>query len=196
MKKKLVILCAAAGMLSTPLLYSHCQMPCGIYHDDMIFDQIDQYVETMYKGITMLEENDFNTVKDRCDLVRWVCLKDHESDEIAALINTYFLQQKIKPGEPDTPKKLEAAHRLLFYLVQMKQHVDKKILQSFSEEWDKFKLMFHVAGYECRVGKMNWEKREKQIEEMKKEEAAKAAQAGQQQAPQQPASAEKANAKP
>ena len=27
-------------------LTAHCQMPCGIYHDSMVYDQIDQYAET------------------------------------------------------------------------------------------------------------------------------------------------------
>lgn len=141
-------------------------MPCGIYHDDMVFDQIDQYVETMYKGITVISDNKFTTVADRNELVRWVGLKEHESDDAAHLITTYFLQQKIKPGESDTPKRLESAHRLLFLLVAIKQNVDLDMLQDFSDEWDKFKTMFHVEGYECKMENIKLKKRaelEKQV---------------------------------
>lgn len=130
---------------------SHCQMPCGIYHDDMVFDQVDQYVETMVKAVTVLTDNKFMTVIERNAFVRWVMQKDRHSDEIATLFTTYFLQQKIKPGETDTPKRLESLHKMLFLLVQIKQSVDLKMVNDFYEEWERFKLMFHIQGYECKM---------------------------------------------
>jgi len=35
-------------------LTAHCQMPCGIYQDAMIYDLIDQYAETMVKAVTVM----------------------------------------------------------------------------------------------------------------------------------------------
>src|SRR5947207_1435893 len=113
MKKKIFIGILAAGLCHIGLIQAHCQMPCGIYHDDMVFDQIDQYVETMYKGISVLDDNKFANVKDKNEFVRWIIQKEKASDEAAALITEYFLQQKIKPNEEDTVKKLTAAHKLL-----------------------------------------------------------------------------------
>src|SRR5205085_11755115 len=88
-------------------LNAHCQMPCGIYHDDMVYDQIDQYVETMFKGTSVLAKNKFSTNAERNEFVRCVCNKERMSDELANLLTTYFLQQKIKPNEDDTPARLE-----------------------------------------------------------------------------------------
>lgn len=132
-------------------LLSHCQMPCGIYHDEMVFDQIDQYVETMVKGMSILHENKFNTVQTHNEFIRWVILKETSSNEIASLLTTYFLQQKIKPDESETAKRVLSAHKLLFYLVQIKQASDLAIVNDFYEEWEKFKLMFHIENYKCRV---------------------------------------------
>jgi len=154
MKKRLLTFGIALTLLGQGVLSAHCQMPCGIYHDDMVFDQIDQYIETMYKGITVLNDNKFDSVKDKNEFVRWVIQKEKASDEAANLILTYFLQQKIKPGEADTQKRLAGAHELLFLIVQIKQNVDKKILESFSHEWESFKLMFHREGYECEMEKI------------------------------------------
>lgn len=168
MKKRLFMLGLTAALLFSQNLKAHCQMPCGIYHDDMVFDQIDQYVETMYKGITVISDSKFTTIGDRNETIRWVGLKEKESDETARLLTTYFLQQKIKPGEPDTAKRLESAHRLLFLLVAIKQNVDLDMLQDFSDEWDKFKTMFHVEGYECKMENIKLKKRaelEKQVKE-------------------------------
>lgn len=145
-------------------LISHCQMPCGIYHDDMVYDQIDQYVETMYKGISVLSNSKFSDAKERNEYIRWVILKEKASDEVASLLTQYFLQQKIKVGEADTPKRLTAVHNLLTDLVVIKQNVDLKFVEDFSTEWEKFKLMFHRAGYECDMEKIKL----KQIEMKKK----------------------------
>ena len=135
-------------------LSSHCQMPCGIYHDDMVYDQIDQYVETMYKCMSVMNHSKFGDAKERNEYIRWVIQKEKSSDEVAALLTQYFLQQKIKVGEADTIKRLSAVHNLLVDLVVIKQNVDLKFVEDFSTEWEKFKLMFHRVGYECDMEKI------------------------------------------
>lgn len=158
------------AIYSQASLSAHCQMPCGIYHDDMVYDQIDQYVETMFKGTSMLVKNKFDTPWDRNEFTRWVYNKEKMSDALADLLTSYFLQQKIKPGEDDTPERLESAHKLLFLLVQIKQNTDRKFVEDFADEWDKFKLMFHVEGYACQIETLRLRKLElerKKLQESK-----------------------------
>lgn len=149
--------------------YSHCQMPCGIYHDDMVYDQIDQYVETMYKAMWELNELKLDTPKERNQFVRWVMQKDKNSDEAAELLCYYFLEQKIKPDEPDTLKRLVSLHKLLFLTVQIKQNVDIEIVKQFKKEWDDFKLMFHREGYKCEMEKKEFEKLDQLRKQKEKE---------------------------
>lgn len=151
-------------------LQAHCQMPCGIYHDDLVYDQVDQYVETMYKGLTMLNDSKFDTVHSKNEFVRWVINKEKSSDEVAQLLTSYFLQQKIKPGEEDTDKRLRLTHRLLVMLVLIKQNTDRKFVEDFSAEWDKFKLMFHIEGYECELEKRKLKQREEALKAQKEHE--------------------------
>lgn len=151
-----------AAALNTSSLSAHCQMPCGIYHDDMVFDQIDQYVETMYKAISILKENKSQTPKDRNEFIRWVMQKETASDEAAGIITKFFLQQKIKPDEDDTVKRISTAHKLLCLLVGIKQNVDLNMVEQFADQWEKFKLMFHVEGYECKVEQIKLRKRQEQ----------------------------------
>lgn len=160
MLKRIFLLPFLALSLAHGQLTAHCQMPCGIYHDDVVYDLIDQYVETMYKGISVLNNSKFSTVKEKNEFVRWVYEKETSSDQMAKLITEYFLQQKIKVGEQDTPKRLLAAHKLLFMLVTIKQNVDLDFIKDFSNEWDQFKLMFHRESYECDMEKINFKKRE------------------------------------
>lgn len=151
MKKTIFILSMIGVLYGQGMLNAHCQMPCGIYHDEMVYGQIDQYVETMFKGITMLNSNKFDNAWDRNEFVRWVIQKEKASDDVAELFTKYFLQQKIKPGEDDTVKRISSVHHMLFLLVQIKQNVDRKLIDEFADEWEKFKLMFHVENYECKV---------------------------------------------
>lgn len=148
------------GAFSLSSLAAHCQMPCGIYHDAMVYDQIDQFVETMVKGMTVIKDNKFSTPQERNELVRWVNSKEEACDEVAHILTFYFLQQKIKPGEETSTEQLESVHRLLFYLVTIKQTADLKAVSNFDSEWEKFKLFFHVQGYQCAVEKKSlkeWE---------------------------------------
>lgn len=134
-------------------LHAHCQLPCGIYHDDMVYEEIDQYVETMFKGVSVLDENKFSTPTEKNQIIRWIINKEESSNGIATRITEYFLQQKIKPGEEDTDRKLRSAHKLLFLLVQIKQNVSLKIIKDFNDEWENFKLLFHSKDYECEMEK-------------------------------------------
>lgn len=149
-------------------------MPCGIYHDEMVYTQIDQYAETMYKAVAVLNDLHQDDVKEKNDFVRWVMQKETASDEIAGVICRYFLMQKIKPNEEDTAKKLVEAHKLLFGIVQIKQNTDIKFVEAFTDDWEKFKLMFHVEGYECKIDVLRIKKREaeqKRLAEAEKQKA-------------------------
>lgn len=154
----------------TSNLIAHCQMPCGIYHDNMVYDQIDQFVETVYKGITVLNESKFSTVREKNEFVRWVGEKEKSCNEAANLLTVFFLQQKIKPGEEDTVKRLVSAHKLLFLLVAIKQNTDLDFVKQFNEEWEKFKLMFHREGYECMMEKREFQ----ELDALRKSQAEKA----------------------
>lgn len=173
MLKKFAAGLALSALTMTSSLQAHCQMPCGIYHDDMVYDQIDQFVETVYKGMSIINENKIGTPKEKNEMVRWVVQKEKCCNEAADMITTYFLQQKIKPGEDDTVKRLVSAHKLLFLMVAIKQNTDLDYVKQFNEEWERFKLMFHREGYECEMEKKSFEDlnklREAQAEKAKKE---------------------------
>jgi nickel superoxide dismutase len=125
-------------------LNAHCQMPCGIYNDQMIYDQVDQYFETMAKAVHYLKNHNSNNLQDKNQFVRWILTKEKESDEVARTLTTFFLQQKVSPSdEPETTALVKSLHKLLFLLVQIKQTIDLEIVHEFGKEWDHFKQLFH-----------------------------------------------------
>lgn len=163
---------AAAFLLCTGgkfHLAAHCQMPCGIYHDDMVYGQIDQFIETVYKGISVMNDSKFSTVREKNEFIRWVMQKEKSCNDTADLILRYFIQQKIKPDEDDTVKRLVSAHNLLFMLMTIKQNTDLDFVKQFNAEWEKFKLMFHREGYECEMEKKEFQ----EIDNLKKAQEVK-----------------------
>jgi len=126
----------------TSSLSAHCQMPCGIYDDQMVYDEVNQFYLTMFKAVKALQNNKFNSDEDRNQFIRWVMTKERLCNEIAMLLTTYFFQQKIMPID-DNIDMVKSLHRLLFQLVAIKQNVDIKIVKDFGKEWDHFKVLFH-----------------------------------------------------
>lgn len=171
--KKLLFIAAAITILAHGNLMAHCQLPCGIYHDEMVFEEIDQYVETTYKAISVMLENKFDTVVDKNQFIRWTMEKEESSNLVARRLMEYFLQQKIKPGnDPETTAKVAAVHRLLFGLVQIKQNVDLSLVKKFGEEWEQFKLLFHSKDYECTMDMKRFEEEKAKFEETQKKKGA------------------------
>lgn len=148
LKKTLFAVTALFASYSLPLS-AHCQMPCGIYHDQMVYDQVDEFYETMYKCCKAMGNNKFETGEERNCYIRWVMTKDRMCDETAHILTTFFLQQKIKPGEDETADLVICLHKCLFLIVAIKQNVDVKIVEQFGKEWENFKKLFHPE-VECK----------------------------------------------
>jgi len=104
--------------------FAHCQVPCGIYTDEMRFHMIAEDTATIEKAMTKITEiggSDYNQV------VRWVMTKEEHAQKIQDVVNAYFLTQRIKvteePGE-DYYTSLRLCHEMLVYAMKCKQGTD------------------------------------------------------------------------
>lgn len=124
-------------------------MPCGIYNDQMVYDQINEFEMTMFKCVKALEHNKFETLEERNQFIRWVMTKDKECDQASHTLCYFFLQQKIQPID-DNIELVKSLHKLLFLIVAIKQNVDIKMVKEFGKEWAHFKELFHPE-LECKA---------------------------------------------
>ncbi|MGA1795090.1 MAG: superoxide dismutase [Ni] [bacterium] len=100
---------------------AHCEIPCGIYDDEMRIAMINEHIATVEKSmnqITALEKADHGHSNQ---LVRWIMNKEHHADAIQEIVSQYFLTQRIKPDTKDYEKKLKALHQMLIYSMKCKQ---------------------------------------------------------------------------
>ena len=122
-------------------IFSHCQIPCGIYSDAMQIMQIKEDLSTIEKA--MNEINYLSTKSDPQSLNqvnRWVAAKEYHAQNIQDIVSKYFLTQRIKKSSENYIKKITFLHELLISAMKCKQTLDKKnvsnslsLLDSFSE---------------------------------------------------------------
>ena len=129
-------------------VYSHCQIPCGIYGDQGRFDLMDEHIRTIALSIDKVNSLSAEDELDGNQLVRWVENKEHHADELSEIITWYFMAQRIKPvaaGEKGHKKyisQLTTLHKMLVYCMKAKQsaeagNADKlyELLGEFEQEY-------------------------------------------------------------
>lgn len=113
------------------MVYSHCQIPCGIYGDSARFEEISEHITTIEKSMkqTTLLSKQVNPNMNQ--IVRWVQNKEKHADELSDIVTYYFMAQRVKPVEKadgkayeDYVKKLTLLHEMLVYSMKAKQTTD------------------------------------------------------------------------
>lgn len=133
------------GFCFLPNAFAHCQIPCGIYNDEMRFEMIEEHLKTVEKSMKQIEALSKQPEKNYNQIVRWVLNKESHADEIAHIVTYYFLAQRIKPVDAGDSKgykgyleKVTLLHEMLVQAMKAKQttdliHIEKlhHLLKSF-----------------------------------------------------------------
>ena len=112
-------------------------MPCGIYHDSLVFATLEQNIETLQKGVHELGETTITNNQS----VRWVTNKEAQSDQIAQTMLTYFLQQRVKADDPKRPEKLNLIASICMQCTKVKQTVDINEVNTLEKEIQQLKQL-------------------------------------------------------
>ena len=114
-------LCTFASMAM-----AHCQVPCGIYGDQLRFEQMLEDEHTISKAqlqINELTEGEVNAQAVN-QMARWVAAKEDHANKIQSTIASYFLAQRIKADNPSYVKQLTTAHAVIVAAMKCKQSAD------------------------------------------------------------------------
>jgi nickel superoxide dismutase len=114
-----------------PLVYSHCQIPCGIYDDPARLTAIAENITTIEKAMKSIEELSAQQKPNMNQIVRWVNVKDEHAEDIAHIVSYYFMAQRIKPvdksdaaGYEKYIRQITLLHEMLVYSMKAKQTTD------------------------------------------------------------------------
>ena len=129
--KLIIAACLAVLAASATVLYSHCQIPCGIYGDNARFDMIAENITTIEKSMNQINELSAQKNHSPNQIVRWVQNKEKHADDTSHLITYYFMAQRLKPVAKDAGpahkayiRKLTLLHEMLVGCMKAKQTTD------------------------------------------------------------------------
>ena len=118
------VLALSLGVMPAPV-EAHCQIPCGIYGDEMRFGMLEEHITTIEKSMKLITELSADPGKNANQLSRWVINKENHADEMASIVTKYFLQQRLKLDDPQWAAKVKPCHEILFYSMKAKQTTDQ-----------------------------------------------------------------------
>lgn len=93
----LVAIAAALVLAVAPGVRAHCQVPCGIYDDELRIQLIEEHATTIEKSMRMIRELGAAEAPEWNQLVRWVDTKEQHAQKVQDLVTAYFMAQRVKP---------------------------------------------------------------------------------------------------
>lgn len=151
MRKQLIALglCLALTLSVAAPVFAHCQIPCGIYNDDVRFIILAEHITTIEKSMKLIDELSTDPKKNANQIARWVANKEKHADELAKIVTEYFLQQRVKPakegdkaGQEAYVKKLTLCHQLLVGAMKAKQTTDQKHVDALRDALHNFSHVY------------------------------------------------------
>ncbi len=148
-KKRIVLGLCGVIILSAVFAvhtYSHCQIPCGIYGDEMRFDMLREHITTIEKSMNQIMKLSEEDPKNMNQIVRWVQNKDDHANMFSSILHEYFLAQRIKLVEDENDEeameeykhKLVLLHELIVYAMKCKQTTELDNVEKLKELVDEF----------------------------------------------------------
>lgn len=136
---------AFASLFTSASLSAHCQVPCGIYGDELKFGELEQHVETIAKAGKLIREisaKDSLSAQDKQQLIRWTMQKESHAQKIVDEAADYFLAQRIKPDAEHYDEKLELLHHIIVYSMKSKQSVESEPAEILGKKIAAFKGLY------------------------------------------------------
>ena len=131
----LVIVCSST-------VWSHCQIPCGIYDDQMRAELIAEHITTIEKSMNQIMDLEKEEDANSNQLVRWIMNKEEHASEIQEIVTSYFMTQRIALGADNYEKKLTALHKLIIYAMKCKQATDLSHIKNLRSALDDFNSLY------------------------------------------------------
>ncbi|MFO7607225.1 MAG: superoxide dismutase [Ni] [Desulfurivibrionaceae bacterium] len=129
-------------ILAAASVRAHCEIPCGIYDDEMRLDMISEHVTTIEKSMNQILELQKEKELNYNQLVRWIDNKEHHANEIQHIVSQYFLTQRLNFDDKEYAKKVSSLQKILVYAMKCKQTVDLENLKKLREACREFEA-FH-----------------------------------------------------
>ena len=130
----------------------HCQVPCGIFDDMAIVNEIKQAAVTIRKAMVQCKELHGTLTTDLVamnQVVHWIDTKEEHASKIIKLVAEYCLCQRVKPevfaNENDYVEALKVHHRLMQAAMKAKQTMEETACDALDQAIMDFSKMYTPA---------------------------------------------------
>jgi nickel superoxide dismutase len=143
---KRIIFALIIGLLTVfvfiPSAAAHCEIPCGIYDDQLRTKLIAEHATTIEKSMKQIMELSKAKPVNYNQLVRWVSNKEAHASEIQHLVSQYFLTQRIKPDQKNYTEKLTVLHKMLVAAMKCKQTSELAHVNTLRAHLKEFEVLY------------------------------------------------------
>jgi hypothetical protein len=155
MRGAIVIGCAAvAGVVCAPAAFSHCQVPCGIYDDELRIAAIEEDIATIEKCMGEIDELSADPGSNMNQLVRWVNTKEFHAEDIMDTVAAYYMAQRLAPAAEGSEeyetyiRRLTLLHEIMYYAMKAKQSTDLEHVATLRSLVHEFEMAYfgHALG--------------------------------------------------
>lgn len=129
--------------------FAHCQIPCGIFEDELRVEAMEEDITTIEKSMREITSLSAKSPVNYNQLVRWVVNKEDHANKIMALVSDYFLSQRVKkPAEATGDEyqtyltQLTLLHEITVTSMQAKQTTDLAKVEKLRELVGKFRVAY------------------------------------------------------
>ncbi len=150
------VLTLSMALLGAQGAWAHCQIPCGIYNDELRFDLLEEHITTIEKSMNMIEENmaelgtlPYDAASYANQMLRWIQNKENHADKFTKILTYYFLAQRIKPVEDGDElaeqayiQKVSLIHEMVFEAMKAKQTVDLDHVEAMRDLLAEFEVLY------------------------------------------------------
>ncbi|UCE82483.1 MAG: superoxide dismutase [Deltaproteobacteria bacterium] len=121
---------------------AHCEIPCGIYDDQLRTDLIAEHATTIEKSMKKIVELGKQNPVNYNQLVRWVSNKEKHANEVQHIVTQYFMTQRIKPDAKKYSEKLTVLHQMLIAAMKCKQTADLSNVNTLRSLLKEFEILY------------------------------------------------------
>jgi len=149
MRKLLLTIPAVLLLLSVvvPTVSAHCEIPCGIYNDQLRTQLVAEHARTIEKSMQQIMALSQADPVNYNQLARWVSNKETHATEIQHIVSQYFMTQRIKPDQPKYPAKLTTLHKMLIAAMKCKQTTDLAHVNDLRKYLKEFEALYFGASH-------------------------------------------------
>ena len=132
-------------LLSAASAGAHCQVPCGIYGDELKFGELEQHIKTINKAgaqIRSISTKGSLSAQEQQQIVRWTNNKEKHAQKVIDEAANYFLAQRIQPKANHYEKKVELLHHIIVYAMKSKQSAESEPANILATKLSIFKRLY------------------------------------------------------